>query len=142
MKTSMEESKKKLTLLWVIMSTVLCIILFGQIFTRTTEYINVAMKWTLPKFFPTLALIIAAWVKDVTSTPEKMDIDSFVYKLTFYLSFAYLLMLILIFVFSLLSNYKTVDIMSKSDLLCTGFQGIVTASLGIFFVSAKSSKTE
>ncbi len=97
---------------------------------------------------PTLSLIVGVLVADSLGKNENKDAselptaDQFVFRLSFSLSIAYLLTVVLTILlspfFEQSAQEKTIfDLMKLSNLWLAPFQGLVSAALGSFFVSTK-----
>jgi hypothetical protein len=148
----MSACKKWLTVVWFAGAGLLCIIVLLQ--TLMGHYggkVSDVWNWLMPAVMPTLALIAAVWTIDVRSKDTKSElVDSFVFWLALGLSIAYLSALALTILVQPLvaaSPQGYVDLMHRSGFFIGPFQGVVTASLGAFFVkkaseSAPSPKAE
>ena len=93
----------------------------------------------MPTIVPTLSLIIGVLVMQ-TRNPirEARKTDRFVFRLAFWLSGLYLLLVSLtIFLGPIAESYGSatpLELMARSHLWLAPFQGIVAASLGAFFI--------
>ena len=141
MRIPIANTKKQLTIIWFTGSGILFALLllqtfFGKYGTEAKD----AWGLMLPTFMPTLALIIGALVADATASDnseEKVTVDRFFFRLSCFLSIAYLLTVILTILLSPFSQLSLLELMKLSNLWLAPFQGLVTASLGAFFVSKK-----
>lgn len=140
MKLLMTKCKLRLLVLWFSISGFLVSILFLQtILGRYGDRYNEAWGWLMPNIMPMLFLILSVFVMEWSGKSiEEKYVDSLVYKLVFILSTVYL---IAVSVTILLQPYLTLsplDFMKKSNLWLGPFQGLVSASLGIFFIKKDS----
>jgi hypothetical protein len=68
---------------------------------------------------------------------QEVTVDRFMYVISFYLSIAYFIALILTFILSQLSAHSPLAQLKLSNLYLTPIQGLVSLALGAFFVSQK-----
>ncbi|MCX6306420.1 MAG: hypothetical protein NT040_15770 [Bacteroidetes bacterium] len=133
----MRTARKRLAILWFIFGGFLFLILFLQ--TLLTSYygdkVDQAWSWFLPTIFPTLSLITAVFVNDALDQdkPDK-SVDNFFYILTFALSLVYLAAISLVFLICPLTQANPIDLMKLSNFGLGPLQGIIVASMGIFFL--------
>src|SRR5262249_4969396 len=112
-------------------------LLAQTILGRYGERASEAWSWLLPTIMPTLSLMIGVLVMDALGHGIKiMEIDAFLFKLTFGISSAYLAAVFLIVILQPLSRLSPFDLMGQSNLWLGPFQGLVAAALGAFFVKA------
>jgi hypothetical protein len=136
MRISMSKCKKRLAILWFFSSIFLFLILFFQtIFGRFDSRSNEAWSWFLPTIMPTLSLIIGVMVMDTLGKGiEIKRADMFFFRLTYLLSVAYILIVASTILIQPFSTMPLLDLMKQSNLWLGPFQGLVSASLGAFFV--------
>lgn len=137
----METCKKRLALLWFIGAGLLFLLLFGQtLFGRYGDRANDAWSWLLPGIMPTLSLMISVFAADVLGKGfGARQADRFVFRLCFSLSLAYLAVLHMMILLSPFSAKPALSLMQESNLWLGPFQGLVTASIGIFFIKQEKS---
>jgi len=138
----MQNGKKKLAKLWFCGAGFLFLILFIQTFmNHYGEDVNEAWGWMVTNVIPTLSLIIGVLAADALDKRAKTDIvDTFLFKLTFGLSLIYLLAIVFHVLFQPFSPTEPLKMMRMSNLWLGPFQGLVSASLGVFFVSKPKNK--
>jgi hypothetical protein len=133
---SMSTAKKRIATIWFIFGGFLFIIIFLQ--TLSAYYgdkVNEAWSWFLPTIFPTLSLITAVFVSDAVGKNTSIkSVDRFYYFLTIALSLVYLLAICLVFLISPLTDANPIELMKRANFGLGPLQGIVIASMGIFFV--------
>ena len=141
MEISMKKCKFRLATLWFSASGFLFfIMLFQTIFGRYGSHANEAWGWLLPTILPTLSLIISVFVIDYSGKGHEIrNVDSFIFKLTFILSSVYLIVVALTIFSQPFSSVMPLELMKQSNLWLGPFQGLVSASIGIFFF--KKGKT-
>lgn len=135
----MAKCKKKLTVLWLCgAGLIFLVFIFQTIFGRYGEKVDEAWQWLLPTLMPTLFLIVGTWVVEALSkeTKRKM-IDKFVFRLSFILSIVYILLVAITIFLQPFAQLSALELMKKSNLWLGPFQGLVSASIGVFFVKGK-----
>jgi hypothetical protein len=141
MRIPIANTKKRLAIIWFSGSGVLSTLLLLQtIFGKFGTEAKDAWGLMLPTFMPTLALIIGTLVADATASDnpeETVTVDRFFFRLSCFLSIAYLLTVILTILLSPFSQLSLLELIKLSNLWLAPFQGLVSASLGAFFVSRK-----
>lgn len=145
MRIPMHTSKKRLAMVWFMGAGILFVVLILQtIFGRYGDKAREAWSWLLPSILPTLSLIIGGVVissrisKGVeTGVETEETIDQFAFQLSFFLSIAYLITVSLTIFLSPFSELPPLELMKQSNLWLAPFQGLVSAALGVFFVSKK-----
>jgi len=139
MKISWTKSKKYLATLWFIGSGLIFLTLIIQtIMGRYVDNVNEVWKWFLPTIMPSLSLIIGVFVMDARGREEKIvTADRFFLRLSFGLSLLYLIVVSLTILLQPFSKLSPVELMKQSNLWLGPFQGLVSASLGAFFIKTK-----
>ena len=136
MQISRDKAKKYLAVLWFISAAVLFILLYLQtILGHYEQNIDKVWGWFLPNILPTLSLIVGVIVTDALAQTIKTEkIDRFVFLLAFGLSITYLIVVLFTIVLQPMSPLPPLDLMSLANLWLGPFQGLVSASLGAFFI--------
>lgn len=137
MTVSWDKSKKKLATFWLLSSFIIFAILLAQtILGRYESNIDQVFGWFLPTIMPTLSLIIGVLVNDAfKKSKNEPTVDSFFFRLSYTLSLAYLITVLLTLLLQPFSAFSALELMRLSNLWLAPFQGLVSASLGVFFVS-------
>jgi uncharacterized membrane protein len=135
----MDISQKHLATVWFIGAGLLFFLLLVQMMGGVYgDKVGEAWSWLLPTFMPTLLLIIGALVKKARQASlEDSTVDHFMYILSFYLSIAYLIIVILTLLVGNLSEQAPLEQLRHSNLYLAPVQGLVNLALGAFFVSQK-----
>jgi hypothetical protein len=111
--------------------------LMGKYEGKTDE----AWSWLLPTLMPTLSLIIGVLAAGAKrENPPEETVTRFIFNLSFWLSFTYLLLValtILVSPFTAENVKESLELMHRSNLWLGPLQGLVGAALGVFFVSKK-----
>lgn len=139
-RVSMVTCKRRLATLWFLASGFLFLVVTTQtIFGKYGDQATDAWGWLLPTILPTLSLILGVLVMDARGkVVREQEVDRFLFDLTVGLSAVYLLMVALtIFVQPLVST-GAIALMKQSKLWLGPFQGLVSGSMGAFFVKGKS----
>jgi hypothetical protein len=136
---SMDVSQKRLATLWFIGAGFLFFLLLFQTMRGVYgDKSGEAWSWLLPTFMPTLLLIVGAIVnKARLQNTQDTTVDRFMFMISFYLSIAYFIALILTFILSHFSAQSPLTQLKLSNLYLTPIQGLVSLALGAFFVSQK-----
>jgi len=130
------KAKKNIAVLWFIASGIIFLLMIAQSFSGKFENkIDEAWGWIFPSIIPTLSLILGVFFVDMkNSLTVKKNIDNFYFKLTIYLSAFYLLSILSILLLQPLINKPIIPLMKQSNIFLGPFQGLVTASIGLFFI--------
>jgi hypothetical protein len=140
--TSWQKSKRRLAVLWFSgAGFIFILMLFQSIFGHYGTNINKAWGWFLPTVMPTLSLVIGVLAMDALGNGVKiLTVDRFFFRLSFILSLTYLVVVSITIIMQPFSPLSTVELMTQSNLWLGPFQGLVSASLGVFFIKgAKES---
>jgi hypothetical protein len=140
MKIPKTTCKKWLTTTWFAGFMIMFLLLFVQsVFGNYKPHTKEAWEWFLPSVVPTFGLMLAAFG---SSRPTEADspetVDRHLFRLTlglsgFYLAVLLLTILLLPFVSSVPA--EKMAFLDTSNLWLAPFQGLVTASLGVFFIT-------
>lgn len=136
---SVAKCKKRLSLLWFSGAGLIFLLVFFQsIFGHYSGRTAAAWSWFLPTVMPTLSLMIGILVAD-TFGPAKPDknIDPFIYKLAQSLSAAYFMVVLATITLQPFSAVPPLELLAMSNLWLGPLQGLVTGSIGAFFVKVE-----
>ena len=142
MSIQMSLCKKRLGLVWFIGGGTPFLLMVVQSIAgfygdRTEE----AWGWLLSTIMPTISLIIGVLVADARHHSRDIgDVDTFIYRVTLWLSVIYLVIVSLTFVLRRLSGMDQLELMKLSHLWLAPLQGLVAATIGVFFVSKMSHR--
>ena len=134
----MSDCKRDLAMLWfsssgIFFFIILCQSILGRYGDRSSE----AWSWFLPTIMPPPSLIIGVLVIDAIGKGVNVDeINGFLFKLTFGISFCYLFAVLLVILLQPFSNLSPFAVMSLSSLWLGPFQGLVAAAMSAFFVQS------
>lgn len=144
MRISWTICRRALARVWFIGAGVLFAILLAQTFgDRYGANANAAWEWFLPTVLPTLSLIIGVLTVDALKQHAKLQtVDRFFFRLSLGLSVAYLLTVGVTLLAQPFTSFPALELMAQSNLWLGPFQGLVTASLGVFFVGGKTGDSE
>jgi len=132
----MLKCKKKLAILWFIGAGLSFFLLLLQTLGgRYGDDIEKAWRWLLPTIIPTLSLIIGVLAIEFQGSKKdgKMA-DRFFFRLSYILSTVYLCIVALTILWQPFSNIKPLALLEQSNLWLGPFQGLVSATIGAFFV--------
>jgi hypothetical protein len=101
-----------------------------------------AWGWVTTNLVPTLSLMVGILVaENVGKAEPDRDVDAFLFQLALGLSLFYLLSLLLTLLLSPFAQSLPLALMKQSQQLWIGpIQGLVTASLGAFFVRSRRGR--
>lgn len=141
MHVSMQKSKKYLAAIWFAGGGAVFLIVLGQSFLgHYGTDVEQVWGWLLPTIMPTLSLIIGVIVADAKDkNAHKKTVDQFIYRLAFSLSLLYLLAVLLTILVQPISPIPPIELMKQSQLWLGPFQGLVSASIGVFFTRSEES---
>lgn len=132
------EGQQKLAVVWFVGCGLLFLGMIALSITgRFGGQLDRAWSWFLPTFFPTLALIITVLVYDAKN-PTEATVGRFIFRLSWGLSAFYLLVIAGTLVLHPLSSMTPIELMDVSGFWIASIQGLVTAALGVFFVSREA----
>jgi Na+/H+-dicarboxylate symporter len=139
MEISMTECKKRLGILWFTGAGILFFLLISQTaFGHYGDKSSEAWGWLMPSIMPTLSLIVGVLSSDTLGRSAKnKTVDKFIFTISFYLSFIYIMVMILTILIQPFASIHPLDLMKQSNIWMGPFQGLVSASIGIFFVKGK-----
>ncbi|MFD2568379.1 hypothetical protein [Pseudotenacibaculum haliotis] len=138
-----QTAKKKLATLWFIASGIIFILMILLSFDKLKNDLSDAWGWLFPNILPTLTLILTIFFTDMQQANpqnEKM-VDKFYFKLSFYLSLFYLIVL-LSTILSAGLGFDIMESMENSNFYLGPIQGIIGASLGLFFFKTQEQSLE
>lgn len=135
MTLTMDAARKRLALVWFAGGGVsFLVLLFISYFARTLDLIGL-WDWFLPAIVPNLSLIIGVLVFTHRQRASgEMLVDTFLYRLAFWLSLLYVLLLLLPLMFFPLTGKPLPELLNISRLWLAAIQGLATGVLGAFFV--------
>lgn len=144
MQVSMSKCKNRLAGAWFIGSGILFFILFFQtIFGRYGEHASEAWGWFFPNVVPTLSLMLGVFIVDALGKGvQTKTVGRFLFRLAFGLSSVYLLVValtILSLPFVTVKPQEMVEFLRQSNLWLGPLQGLVSASIGVFFVKRQEA---
>lgn len=130
------QCKKRLALLWFTGAGFIFLLFLVQtIGGRYGDDPELAWGWLLPTLMPTLSLMVAVFVLDALGKEGSVkNVDRFIYRLAFGLSAAYISVVLITILAGPFSEMGSSTLMTKSNLWLAPFQGLVSASLGAFFI--------
>lgn len=129
-----EIAKKRIAILWFVLSAFLFSILFLQTMLGKFENKNQeAWEWFVSNVIPTLSLMISVFLVDINKK-NTQSIQKFYYYLTFITSIFFLSILLFIILSQPFMNKPIIELMNESKLYLSPFQVLVSASLGLFFM--------
>jgi hypothetical protein len=127
--------KRMLAVLWAVgILGLYLIILIQTLFGKHEDHINDVWGWLLQCTIPLFSLIIGAFSFS-TFNPESdtARIDKFSFRLSYFLSVFYLIVILAIIISQPLSGKPLWELGSNSNIYIAPLQGIVSGAVGLFF---------
>lgn len=125
-------AKKKLATLWFILAGIIILVMILMSFNKIKAFLDVAWSWLFPNILPSLSLILTVFLIDIQQKNEEKKVDRFYFRLAFLISTFYLLAILGILL-SAGFGFNLKEAMESSNFYLGPLQGIVGASLGLFF---------
>jgi len=139
---SLDQARSKLARLWFIGAGVIFLLLIVQsLLDKYGENVGDVWSWFIPTTVPTLSLMIGVISSSALQEQALTTVNRFFYQLSWWLSFAYLLILLGTFLIEPFSPKDSFDLLKVSNYWLTPIQGLIVAVLGVLFTS-KSSKEQ
>lgn len=134
MTISMPTARKRLAMVWFAGSGVcFLVLLFISFFGRKIDLAGL-WDWFLPAVVPNLSLIIGVLVYSQRQRDTPPPVDTFLYRLAFWISLLYVLLLLLPLLFFPLTGKSLPELLNISRLWMAAIQGLATGIMGAFFV--------
>ena len=140
MNINMRRAKQFLAILWLGFGGVIFAIILFQIASgRYPDHYDDIWEWYMQFIIPTLSMIIGVLVWEAVNRKTfEVTIDKFLFRISFWISFAFLLAIVATLLLTGLAEtqmnttpFKFVEI---SKVYLVPIQSLVNATLGIFFV--------
>ncbi|MBT9541338.1 hypothetical protein [Thiobacillus sp.] len=134
MNLTMHTARKRLAVVWFAGAGVcFVVLLFISFFSADADPTGL-WDWFLPAIVPNLSLIIGVLVYAHRQTQSDTRIDPFLYRLAYWLSLLYVLLLLLPLLFFPLTGKPLPELLTISRLWLAAVQGLATGVMGAFFV--------
>lgn len=135
---SISKCKKILTLVWMIGFLIPFLLLgyqtlFGSYYQGKEAE---AWGWFSPIILPTIGLIVGVLVADAMNpNPEDKFVSRSFFWVTLILSLMYLVLVNSVFFLGARLDTPPLELFKKSNLVLGPLQGLVTATIGVFFIN-------
>jgi hypothetical protein len=130
--------QRRIATVWLLGSGLIYLLVLVQtLFGYYGDDAETAWSWILPITLPTLSLIIGVMVAGARKRQKGRNdqVSEFVYRLALGLSLFYLSVVLLTLLVQPIVEVEPPDLMKQSNLWLAPLQGLVTASLGAFYIS-------
>jgi len=99
-----------------------------------------AWSWALPTMMPTLTLMLSVLGADALRVVESETayVKKSFFHLAFWMSLAYLSLILVTILIEPLVSYSSLDLFNLSNLWLGPFQGLVASTIGLLFFSKKT----
>jgi hypothetical protein len=140
---SLTQAKNRLAALWfTACAAIFLVVVVQSILGRYGENANKAFAWLLPTIMPTLSLMIGVLVAEALGhiAVHKSRINLFLYRLTFWISALYLVVVALTILLPPLAPppHNPLKVMETSNVFLGPLQGLAASALGAFFYKPDS----
>ena len=138
-------AQRRLSILWFINAGVIALIfIFFTIVSRFGDKASDGWQWYSQTVIPTLTLMIGTFTASVSQTKSNLEIDRFYFRLAYYVSIFYFIVLYATILSAPLAFNLTetslVELLNNSKIYLNIIQGVVTFSLGLFFTKNTNKK--
>ena len=133
--TDMSSSQRKLVVLWLAGSCPVLMLMLVRTFGPNSAGIDRIWSWLLPALMPTLSLVVGAHAATALSQRNTRVVDKVFFRIAAALSLAYIIILTLAIALYPFSAQPALVTLDQIALVLGPTQGLVSASLGVFFVS-------
>ena len=128
--------QRRLVLVWLIGSTPAVILLLVRTFEPNADAIEKVWSWLLPSLMPTLSLVVGTYAATaLAETSAQRTVDVLFFRVAVALSLAYLAIVTLAILLYPLSPPPATKTLERVGLVLGPVQGLVSACLGVFFIS-------
>lgn len=137
------DCQRKLLLVWAVLGSTASIIVLVQTAPGGVYHTNASdvWDWFLPTLIPTLSLMVGTVAAEVRTPDPDATVDDLAYRVALWASVLYLALVIGLLLAYAQSGTPVTDLKGSSKLVSSVY-GIVGVTLGTFFVSKRTDKTE
>lgn len=137
---TLKEAQQRLVTIWVAGFAPSYLLVATRTFTNWESVAQDVWAWFSPTTVPTLLLVVGGYLAATkTAASQRRRVEPYVYRLTAGISVIYLLAVLVLLVVTLHAEPYAALVRFRTANLALGIlQGLVTATLGYFFVSAKA----
>lgn len=141
-KISSTTGRKRLATLWFLGGGMLFAVLVLQSVTgKYDPRVDEAWGWLLPTLMPSLSLIIGVLVAHAVAPRDRERlVDPYIFWLAFGLSAAYLAAVAFTVLVQPFVSMDPLELLKRSSLWLGPLQGLVAATLGVFFTKGEPAK--
>ncbi len=125
-------------LIWLIGSIPAVTLLLARTFGPNADEIERVWAWLLPSVMPTLSLVVGTYAATaLTESPKTKTVEVLFFRVAAGLSVAYLAIVVMAISLYPLSPPPATKTLDRVGLVLGPVQGLVSACLGVFFISHK-----
>jgi hypothetical protein len=130
--------QRRLLLIWLLGATPAVVLLLARTFGPNADEIERIWAWLLPSVMPTLSLVVGTYAATaLTESPDTKSVELLFFRVAATLSVAYLAIVTLAIWLYPLSPQPATKTLERVGLVLGPVQGLVSACLGVFFISHK-----
>lgn len=129
------DGQRKLLVIWLLGTAPALLIVLARTFQNSNE-IEKVWSWLLPSVMPTLSLVLGTYAATaLTEVQQPRSVDVLFFRVSVALSLAYLAIISIAICVYPFSAPPATKILDKVSLVMGPVQGLVSACLGVFFIS-------
>ena len=133
--------QRKLVLIWLIGSSPVILLVLIRTLGPNAADIEKVWSWLLPSVMPTLSLVVGTYAATALSESRKpRSVDAVFFRVAAALSVAYLLIVTVAVAWYPFAASFALQTLERVGLILGPLQGLVSACLGVFFVSQKQDR--
>lgn len=134
-KIPVSEAQRRLVLIWLIGSMPMLALMLLRTFGPNSDQIERVWSWLLPALMPTLSLVVGVYASTALAGTNARLVERVFFRVAAGLSLAYLTILTLAIALYPSSSQPALVTLDRIALVLGPGQGLVSAALGVFFVS-------
>jgi uncharacterized membrane protein SirB2 len=140
MRISLKNSQRYLATVWIVGASVpFTIVLIQTMNSKYGDKSGEVWGWLSSNILSTLLLILTVVVADALKQDREVQtVDKFIFRITTFLSIVYLAALSLPLLARPFLQIESLELIKQSSLWLTPLQGLLSITLGVFFVQKTS----
>ena len=135
----LSHARSRLAAQWLIgAGTIFALLIVQCVFGKYQTKPQAVWSWALPALMPTLTLIISVLgANALEPADEDVLVRKSFYRLSYWLSAAYLALLLFTILVEPFTSFDPVELLNLSNLWLGPFQGFVVSMIGLLFFTKK-----
>jgi hypothetical protein len=134
-------ARSRLAAVWLTSAAVIFgLLILQSLLGKYGARVQQVWSWVLPTMMPTLTLMLSALGADaLNSEPAGSYVKKSFFQIAFWLSLVYLFLILLTILIEPFVATESLDLFNLSNLWLGPFQGLVASTIGLVFLSKRSS---